>query len=157
MKSIDNMEKSKDEIVFGEKLEGIEYKERAGAYGVAFNEEGNIAVIKTARGYFLPGGGIEAGESNEECIIREFKEETGYDIEVKQYIGKASLYGYAVGLKGYYNLIGFHYIVELKGKTAEPIEEDHELLWMEAEKCPDALKLEHQAWAVKEVLKDKRI
>jgi len=144
-----------NEKVFGEKLEGIVYKERAGAYGVVFNEEGCIAVIKTPRGYFLPGGGIEAEENQKECIIREFKEETGYDIEVKQFIGKASTYRFAEGLKDYYHLIGLHYIVDLKEQIAIQIEEDHELLWMEAKECSESLYLEHQAWAVKEILKER--
>ena len=30
----------------------------------------------------FPGGGIEAGESETDCIIREMKEETGLDVEV---------------------------------------------------------------------------
>ena len=146
-------DKFENEMIFGEKLEGIEYKERAGAYGVAFNEEGKVAVIKTHRGYFLPGGGIEEGENHEECIIREFKEETGFEVEVKQFIGKASNYRFAVGLNGYYHLIGFNYLVQLKERTAEPIEEDHELLWMEPKECADSMYLEHQAWAVKEALR----
>jgi 8-oxo-dGTP pyrophosphatase MutT (NUDIX family) len=29
-----------------------------------------------------PGGGIEPGESYDECIVREFKEETGLEVEV---------------------------------------------------------------------------
>ena len=146
---------TENEKIFGEKIEGIEYKDRAGAYGVAFNEDGYIAVIKTPRGYFLPGGGIEAEESYEECIAREFKEETGYDIAVKQFIGKASTYRFAEGLKDYYQLIGYHYIVELKEQIALPIEEDHEFLWMEPIECSESLYLEHQAWAVREVLRGK--
>lgn len=144
------MEKSENEKIFGTKLEGIQYKERAGVYGVALNEEGNIAVIKTHRGYFLPGGGIETDENHEQCIKREFKEEIGYDINVKQFIGKASSYRYAEGLKGYYHMVGFYYIVELMDKIADPIEEDHELLWMNPKETSESLYLEHQAWAIKE-------
>jgi 8-oxo-dGTP diphosphatase len=102
----------------------------------------------------LPGGGIEAEEKQEECITREFKEETGYDIEVKQFIGQASSYRFCEGLNGYRHLIGFFYIVDLKAQTAIPIEED-ELLWMELIECSKALYLEHQAWAVKEALGEK--
>ncbi len=35
--------------------------------------------------YMTPGGGIEEGESLEECVIRELREETGYEVNpVKQ-------------------------------------------------------------------------
>ena len=32
-----------------------------------------------------------------------------------------------------------------------PIEDDHELVWMNLETCLNELHLEHQAWAVKQV------
>jgi 8-oxo-dGTP diphosphatase len=60
--------KAVEEKIFGEKIEGIQYKERAGVYGIAFNGEWHIALVNTPRGYSLPGGGIEPGESHEECI-----------------------------------------------------------------------------------------
>lgn len=31
--------------------------------------------------YLIPGGGNENGETNEECCVRELREETGYDVE----------------------------------------------------------------------------
>ena len=35
-------------------------------------------------GYAFPGGHVEFGETNEETLIREFKEEIGADIKVKE-------------------------------------------------------------------------
>ncbi|MFH0780072.1 MAG: NUDIX domain-containing protein [Parcubacteria group bacterium] len=35
----------------------------------------------------LPGGGLEKGESPWHCVIREVKEETGYDVEVVKLAG----------------------------------------------------------------------
>lgn len=40
----------------------------------------NVAMTK------LPGGGLEFGEGLHDCLIREFKEEAGLDIQVLQHI-----------------------------------------------------------------------
>lgn len=39
--------------------------------------------VTQARSWSLPGGGLEYGETIEQCIIREMKEETGLDVSVK--------------------------------------------------------------------------
>ena len=38
--------------------------------------------------YALPGGHVEIGETNEECVVRELKEEMNLDIKVLDYVGK---------------------------------------------------------------------
>ena len=37
-----------------------------------------------SRSWSLPGGGLEIGETLEQCIIREMKEETGLDVAVER-------------------------------------------------------------------------
>lgn len=55
--------------VFGMK-ENVNYIDRVGVYLVPM-KEGKIGVVKTSNGYFLLGGGLDNGESHEECIKRE--------------------------------------------------------------------------------------
>ena len=64
--------------IFGIK-ESAPYYDRYGAYLIVENN-GKIAVIETEKGLFLIGGGIETGETDEECIVRECLEETGCSV-----------------------------------------------------------------------------
>lgn len=59
------------------------------ASAVVVDEKGNILLHqRTDNQYWsLPGGGMDVGESIEETIIREVKEETGFDVEVIRCIG----------------------------------------------------------------------
>ncbi len=94
------------EEVFGEKIKDINYVVRKGVYGVTFNKHRQVAMVRNQYGYFLPGGGIEEGENFEECLRREFIEETGYSIIIKNYIGKASKYYYAESFNHFRHPIG---------------------------------------------------
>lgn len=52
---------------FGERVKGIEYKDRLGAYAIIIDGD-KVVVVKTSTGFFLLGGGIEIDETHEECI-----------------------------------------------------------------------------------------
>ncbi len=54
---------------------------RVSAKALVFDENKNILIIRENRGWELPGGGIEQGESPQETIEREIKEECGFTIE----------------------------------------------------------------------------
>ncbi|MBN1161453.1 MAG: NUDIX hydrolase [Dehalococcoidales bacterium] len=51
-------------------------------------EENRILILKQSvsetRKWSLPGGALEPGETIEQCLIREMKEETGLDVKVKE-------------------------------------------------------------------------
>lgn len=59
-------------------------------YGILLDENKRILVSdEFIRGdYFtkFPGGGLEIGEGTRDCLKREFKEETGLDVEVGDHI-----------------------------------------------------------------------
>ncbi|WP_235318367.1 NUDIX hydrolase [Planococcus sp. CAU13] len=54
-----------------------------GAAGIVF-DEGKILMVKDkdSKGWSIPSGGIENGESPEQACIREIWEETGFQTEV---------------------------------------------------------------------------
>ena len=56
--------------------------------GLVSNDNGEILLIKSPRrGWEYPGGMVEPGETFQEALIREIKEETGVDAEIIGFIG----------------------------------------------------------------------
>ncbi|MGV3464912.1 MAG: NUDIX hydrolase [Heyndrickxia sp.] len=65
-----------------------EPKHFVSASAVVLNDEGKILLIRgPKRGWEQPGGQVELGESIEEAVKREVKEETGIDIDVTKFCG----------------------------------------------------------------------
>lgn len=55
---------------------------------IAFNSDGKILLVESPkRGWEMPGGIVEVGESIKEAAIREVKEESGYDVRITKFCG----------------------------------------------------------------------
>lgn len=55
---------------------------------IVLNNKNEILLIKgPKRGWEIPGGQVEEGESLEKAAIRETKEETGIDIKILKFCG----------------------------------------------------------------------
>lgn len=55
---------------------------------IVLNDKGELLLIKgPRRGWEMPGGQVEEGESLADAAIRETKEESGIDIEVVKFCG----------------------------------------------------------------------
>lgn len=134
--------------VFGTPKPGERYRDRAGAYGIAFDERGRAAVVHSQRkGYFLLGGGIDPGESEEACIHREILEETGRTVTLGRKVAVGE--EYTVDLRGApYHPTGHIYLIRLGERVAPPIEEDHHLIWMDRTEFCQKTFLKYQAWAM---------
>ncbi|WP_410605421.1 NUDIX hydrolase [Amycolatopsis sp. lyj-90] len=78
--------------------------------GIAHDELGRILLIRRAnepgRGLWsVPGGRVEPGETDEEAVIREMREETGLDVMPGTYVGNArrgpfDIHDYACSITG---------------------------------------------------------
>lgn len=68
--------------IYGESYNGQEAKARIACRAVIL-KDGKLLLSHEAKTgqYMLPGGGLEAGESDTECCVREVEEETGILVE----------------------------------------------------------------------------
>lgn len=130
--------------------ENAEYTDREGAYLIPFR--GNmVGVIQTSKGYFLLGGGLEAGESHSACINRECIEEAGYLSLVKEQVCSAEAYTTHPTIK-YFHPIQTYYYGELLEKVGEPTEDDHRLCWIEYNQLKGMLFVDMQNWALEQAV-----
>lgn len=68
-----------------EPLHFSDYDTRLAAYAVIVDERDRILLTwfnGSTPGWTLPGGGVDYDESLEEGVVREVREEAGYDVEV---------------------------------------------------------------------------
>ena len=136
---------------------------RPGAYGVTFETArgssgvldgaARLLVVRGRRGWFLPGGGLERGESPEEGLRREFAEEVGLPLEVGELIGEAGQF-VSTASEGVILKEERFYRVVLPGDAAASIVDGHrggegdEVAWLERRASP-GLHEEVQRWAVR--------
>ena len=118
-------------FMFGERDRHTDYWDRSGAYLLAV-QNGKMAVVQTKRGYFLPGGGLEDGESDADCIRREVLEETGRAAEVGVFLCSAEHYT-VHDTKGPFHPIQSYYVGTISKQLAPPQESDIQFLWLPLE------------------------
>jgi 8-oxo-dGTP diphosphatase len=137
--------------IFGERVKNQNYQRRPGAYAIALDAQKRVGVVQIPRGHFLPGGGIESDESPQETLIREIREECGYQAIVHDEICQAIqlVDGQEDGCFAKYCTF---FQVSFEGVVGQPIEADHQLFWLEPEDAIRKLKHSSQAWAVARAL-----
>ena len=110
--------------------------------GAVIIREGTIALIKRgnepSKGkWTIPGGLVELGETLEQSVIRETKEETGLDVENPRLIDVVSNVDLDERGKVKYHYVIIDYLVHVKNGTAKASSDAEELRWVPFEEVED--------------------
>ena len=133
---------------FGELLCGADYLLRPGGYAVIRRATGEIAVVTTPQGCFLPGGGQNPGESPAQAAIREVHEECALRIQIGSLIGVADQLVYSADEATHFRKRCSFYQAEVIASDSNGGEVDHALSWLAPDDALQRLTHESQQWAV---------
>lgn len=110
-------------ITIGEKFKNSKYDFRETCFGL-YVQDDKMLLVKHNQEFSLVGGGIENGETHQECLKREFIEESGYELlDIKPFV-TVDCFWLAGGKWPMESLANF-YIVKIGNKICEPTEPDH--------------------------------
>jgi len=124
-------------------------KKFSGRTVVAIIEFADNKILLVKRGtvafkgfWALPGGRVETGETVEEAVVREVKEETGLDVEIVRKIGEYHESGVQDGIEYDYYPACF-LVKSYGGKIEKPEEEIEEIILFDLTEIPEKLAFAH--------------
>lgn len=102
--------------VLGEKFEVpvSELSFRPAAYGIIIQDD-KLLLSPQWEGYDLPGGGIELGETIKETLVREVKEETGFDVAPISLVDSQSNFFKFRTREEYVQTVSLYYLCKITG------------------------------------------
>jgi 8-oxo-dGTP diphosphatase len=133
---------------FGALADGAGATDRPGAYAILLDDRGNMAIVATPVGRFLPGGGIDPGEAPEATLRREVVEECGLDCTVERLLGEAVQFAYSSSEQRVFRKHGHYFLARAGAAIATPVEADHVLEWAAPADAAARLAHQAQAWVV---------
>lgn len=136
---------------FGDLDPTLERRRRPCAYAIVLDGRGRVLLMETPRGYYLPGGGIDEGETEHEALRREVLEEMGHEIQVGEEVGRAVQH-IRIGDRTILSKEGAYFRATLGAKVAEAVEEDHEPVWLPLVTACREVVHRAQGWALERVV-----
>ena len=135
-----------EKIVIGEKLEGQKYDFRETCFGICL-QNGKMLLVKKKGQHSFVGGGVDEGETHEECLRREFVEESGFELlDIKPFV-TIDCFWLAAGKWPLESLANF-YIVKVGEQICQPTEEGHEVEEVELSQVAQLLPLPYHQKAL---------
>ena len=110
----------------------MEYNHLVSVAGLVTNEEGKILLVKSPwRGWEYPGGLIEPGETFQEALHREIREEAGVDVEITGFVG--------ICKNVEKNIVNIDFTCRYIGGELTPSEESTEVIWATPEEAMELI------------------
>jgi 8-oxo-dGTP diphosphatase len=134
--------------VFGERLEAEVYVVRPSAYALVEDRRRRIAVVRSVDGIFLPGGGIEAGETPQQAICREALEECGLVLRNGAWALRAVQFSFSRSENAHFEKRSIFLESTIEGADSARLQPDHELIWASAPEAGRLLSHASHSWAV---------
>ena len=106
----------------------MEYTHLVSVAAMVYNEEGKVLLVNSPwRGWEYPGGLIEPGETFQEALRREVREEAGVEIEITGFVGICKNVGS--------DIVNIDFLAQYAGGTLTTSEESTEVGWYTAEEA----------------------
>lgn len=123
---------------------------RPSAYAVVGDASGRLAIVHVAGGAYLPGGGIEEGESPERAVSREAHEECGVAITLGVWRRAAIEYVSAVAEGTHFEKRSTFWDAMVIAATGADSEPGHVVAWLPPREALAVLTPLSHRWAVAE-------
>jgi len=135
---------------FGTPSDGLPVVVRPSAYAFILNENGLLAIVRAPDGVFLPGGGVEQGESFEAAVARETLEECGLVIRTGRCVLEAVQFASSSAEGACFEKQSRFFDAAVEGEAPSAIIDGHETLWLAPSVADQVVSHESQAWAIQQ-------
>ncbi len=123
---------------------------RPSAYAIIRRDDGAIAVVQTPGGTYLPGGGIEPGETVTAAVMREALEECRLTVVVEPWSARAVEHVHSAAEHTHFEKRSTFRTAVVAPPSFMPLEADHLLTWTTSAEALALLSPASHRWAVVE-------